>query len=164
MAEEALEDEPGGSEGQARRDRSVPQQPITPPPMPMWQPMASEAVAIASFLATAGLAGVVGNRVDAAVGRLFRSVHRRWRRRASGSATPLEIEEAVDAAKAAAGARGFRIDTVTVVAAWQDAGGFWAVRLWAHDPHGYPRFLHIIIPPGDPAHATISIWQLEPGG
>jgi len=57
---------------------------------------------VAKYLGPAAAAGIIGNRADAAVKRIFQSVRDRWRRHAKQADAPLSEVEAVDAATAAA--------------------------------------------------------------
>ncbi|GLW62756.1 hypothetical protein Arub01_10000 [Actinomadura rubrobrunea] len=118
------------------------------------------AVHAASYLGVAALGGIIGNRADAAVVELFRSVHRRWRRRTGGDDrnASLDRDEAVDAAKAAVLAHGYEADGVRVQQAEQDANGDWTVVLAGAPRHGaMPEHVRVRVPKGDPAEATILI-------
>jgi len=134
-------------------------------------------VEVASYIGTAGLAGIIGARADAALtailnwlhrrphnrrkrqagwlfraGWLFSKVHNRWQHRAKQANDPLSEREAIDAAKAAALTQGYALADLADVRARQEADGSWRVTLTAAgDP------LRAVVPPGDPSHAKILI-------
>jgi hypothetical protein len=139
------------------------------PPGPLPEAFAAPEIAttiihVASYLGAAGLGGIVGNRADATLvagaRRLFRSVHDRWRRRASTSDAALSEDEAIDAAKAAAITLEYEPTTLTVISAIQDTDKSWLVNLGArHKPLETNEFLRARVPAGDPSATSILIYR-----
>ncbi len=162
-----------------RRRRGVfrrlrPHSPVPETPAPAEAAEAITAlVHVASYLGTAAVGGVIGNRADAALtavtrrvlrrhrqaGRLFGAVRDRWQYRQTSApvpgpattAAPLIEQEAVDAALAAAMADGW--SWARVVHTGLRTDGVWRVNLFADT-----EILTVFIPPGDPARATIKIY------
>ena len=134
----------------------------------------SAAVRVASYLGTAAVAGVIGNRADsfltAMARRMFRrdqeatrkfhSVRERWRSRQTSDPAPDSVQasapaaltepEAVDAALAAALTCGWSRAEVRGVRQHDD--GRWLISLTVNRD-----WLIASVPPGDPANATITI-------
>lgn len=127
-------------------------------------------VEVASYIGTAALGGVIGNRGDAIVMAgvkrlrrrrirrrvrvLFGSTHDRWRERTSAADTPLTEREAVDAAKAAALTRGYAETALDLVHACQRTDNSWIVYL---STGKIGEDLRAHVPAGDPASAKILI-------
>jgi hypothetical protein len=107
-------------------------------------------VHVADFIGNAAVAGLIGNRVDVMVRRLFQSVRDRWRERPDDDA--LTREEAVDAATAAAMAVGYPAGELRPVTAERRGDGSWVVVL-----HADGDVLRATVPPGDPSNARILI-------
>ena len=119
-------------------------------------PIMELAVQAATYLGAAGIGGIIGNRADSAVvrttTRLFQSVQDRWRNRGAGTDAPLNEEEAVDIAIAAAIALEYGLEALRVTGTDQRPDGSWSVTLAAPDVA-----LRALVPAGDPAEATILI-------
>ncbi len=127
-------------------------------------------VQVASYIGTAALGGVIGNRADASVMAgvkrlrrkrirrrvrvLFGSTHDRWRERASAADTPLTEREAVDAARAAALTRGYAETALDLVHADQRTDNSWVIYL---STGKIGEDLRAYVPAGDPASAKILI-------
>ncbi|WP_433175804.1 hypothetical protein [Actinoallomurus sp. CA-150999] len=113
-------------------------------------------VRVASYLAAAGIGGIIGNRADSVVARttsrLFQSVRDRWRSRGAGAGESLSEEEAIDAAIAGAITLDYSLETLRVTGTSQRSDGSWRVTLAAQD-----AVLRAVVPAGDPADATILI-------
>jgi hypothetical protein len=119
-------------------------------------------VQVATYLGTAALGGIIGNRADAGMVAtaqgMFRAVRDRWRRRASADDAALSEDEATDAAKAAAITQAYAPETIRVRASRQNVYGSWIIELAARPvDRRDTELLRVSVPPGDPANATIFI-------
>ncbi len=127
-------------------------------------------VQVGPYVGAAAVGGIIGNRADAGTvavaTRMFRSVRDRWQRRRVTDTEPLSRDEAVEAATAAAIAQGYSPDGIRCASAVRDQLGTWVVVLLAcfDEFEGLPfpprERLHVRVPPGDPAQATIVIVPL----
>jgi hypothetical protein len=112
-------------------------------------------VQVASYLGTAAVGGIVGNRADAVLTAAARKIFKRLAARKSRPS--LSMEEAIEAAQAAAISQGLS-PHADLAEARQDAGGAWHVLLVGTHPMS---FLRVRIPDGDLTTATIVI-TVEP--
>ncbi len=120
-------------------------------------------VEVSQYLAAAGLAGVVGNRADTAVQRMFRSVVDRWRDRGDEESAELKVEEAAAAARAAVSVAWNRpVEQFTVISAERSPDGSWHVCVLPPPELSAdgPSRAKVSIPPGDPENASIEVvWR-----
>jgi hypothetical protein len=89
----------------------------------------THAVEVAAYLGAAGLGGIIGNRTDAATGKVIRALFLKartsWQERSSGPDEPMLLEEAADVARGAVLTMGGSLESVTVQSAHQDERGSW---------------------------------------
>ncbi|MFD1937582.1 hypothetical protein ACFSKW_39555 [Nonomuraea mangrovi] len=117
-------------------------------------------VEVATYLGAAGVGGIVGNRADAATVRsvkeLFTRVRERWLSRKPEQDEALSRDEASDAARAAANALGYPLESLSVRTAEQREEGSWLLILDGRR-RGTVEHLRVTVPPGDPGNATIFV-------
>ena len=113
------------------------------------------AIDVATFIGSAGIGGVIGNRADAAVVSrargIFAAVRDRWLGREGDALTE---RDAVDAAEAAALTIGYAAGDLRVESAERRDDGSWLIRFRAGG-----QILRATVPSGDPMNARILITE-----
>ncbi|WP_131742721.1 hypothetical protein [Actinomadura roseirufa] len=109
-------------------------------------------VNLASYVGSAALGGVIGNRADIQVRRVLDVVRARWQSRRGAPDTPLTREEAIEVVDAAAAVHGYDTGGAELLETELRDDGAWLVRLGVDG-----ETLTAVVPPGDPGRARVVI-------